>query len=83
MMKVVQLLMLLGISFSLIGCEDDEPQVIFCAVTSLTECTCYPLGNEIIKPIKECLGYIMLSPDDFGKSAVHHKELHDDLIWCE
>lgn len=83
MIKVVKLLMLLGFLFNLTACEDDEPQVTFCAVTSLTECTCYPLGNEIVKPIGECLGYIMTSPEDFGKMATHHKEIHEEILWCD
>lgn len=83
MIKKIKLLVLLGILLSLIGCEEDEPKVTFCAITSLTECTCYPLGNEITKPIKECLGHITVDPKAFAEMAVHHKEIHDEILWCE
>jgi len=83
MNKVKKLLVLLGILLVLTSCKISEPKLQFCVLNKVTECTCFDGDKDIVKPIKECLGYLMLSPDDFGLAALHHDELHIELDLCE
>lgn len=71
--------------FALTSCLGvDEPKFSWCVMSSLENMHCFdPENKESVKPVKEALGYIMLSPDDISKLKDHHREIHIELDYCD
>jgi hypothetical protein len=73
------LVILLG---SLTGCNTlGEPDADVCVIVDNLLAHCIPVkgGKEYDLLLSDMVGYMAVSPDDYGKIKKHHDELHKKL----